>query len=212
MQSIRRRRNPQLLCGSPPARSNTTKKGLPFPWQERHQKRALRRNASTCRTHSMRRTKVVKIHQKTSNLRAVQPLLGHTKCDSSIRYLASNSRMPLQLRNPRKSGQTGRLQAAQTCRSHLPLSPRCGFTEVVVHAKRSVAERRSNGTRKMRTFLLTRDGYQKTFQPVSEQLGSVCNKRVYMCENAFGHLAAISPIGVMLIRWFRGMGVTIVLS
>ena len=35
----------------------------------------------------MRRTKVTQIHKKTGNLRAVQLLLGHTKMDSTVRYL-----------------------------------------------------------------------------------------------------------------------------
>ncbi|KPB00038.1 tyrosine-type recombinase/integrase [Ahrensia marina] len=38
-------------------------------------------------THSMRRTKVAQIYRKTGNLRAVQLLLGHTKMDSTVRYL-----------------------------------------------------------------------------------------------------------------------------
>ncbi|MCA0922962.1 tyrosine-type recombinase/integrase [Pseudooceanicola nanhaiensis] len=38
-------------------------------------------------THSMLRTKVAEIYRKTGNLRAVQLLLGHTKMDSTVRYL-----------------------------------------------------------------------------------------------------------------------------
>ena len=38
-------------------------------------------------THSMRRTKVAQIYRKTGNLRAVQLLPGHTKMDSTVRYL-----------------------------------------------------------------------------------------------------------------------------
>lgn len=38
-------------------------------------------------THSMRRTKVAQLYKKTGNLRAVQLLLGHTKMDSTVRYL-----------------------------------------------------------------------------------------------------------------------------
>ncbi|PWK58016.1 phage integrase family protein [Roseicyclus mahoneyensis] len=40
-------------------------------------------------THSMRRTEVEVAHifKKTGNLRAVQLLLGHTKMDSTVRYL-----------------------------------------------------------------------------------------------------------------------------
>jgi len=38
-------------------------------------------------THSMRRTKPTIIYRETKNIRAVQILLGHTKLDSTIRYL-----------------------------------------------------------------------------------------------------------------------------
>jgi integrase len=38
-------------------------------------------------THSLRRTKVSQIYKKTGNLRAVQLLLGHTKLESTVRYL-----------------------------------------------------------------------------------------------------------------------------
>src|SRR6478672_2049937 len=38
-------------------------------------------------THSMRRTKPTLIYRRTRNLRAVQLLLGHTKLESTVRYL-----------------------------------------------------------------------------------------------------------------------------
>jgi integrase len=38
-------------------------------------------------THSMRRTKAALIYRQTKNLRAVQLLLGHTKLESTVRYL-----------------------------------------------------------------------------------------------------------------------------
>jgi integrase len=38
-------------------------------------------------THSLRRTKAVLIYRRTGNLRAVQLLLGHTKIESTVRYL-----------------------------------------------------------------------------------------------------------------------------
>jgi len=38
-------------------------------------------------THSMRRTKASIIYKKTKNLRAIQILLGHTKLESTVRYL-----------------------------------------------------------------------------------------------------------------------------
>jgi integrase len=44
-------------------------------------------DASLFGTHSLRRTKVTLIYKRTGNLRAVQLLLGHTKIESTVRYL-----------------------------------------------------------------------------------------------------------------------------
>jgi len=38
-------------------------------------------------THSLRRTKATLIYRRTGNLRAVPLLLGHTKIESTVRYL-----------------------------------------------------------------------------------------------------------------------------
>ena len=38
-------------------------------------------------THSLRRTKATLIYRRTGNLRAAQLLLGHTKIESTVRYL-----------------------------------------------------------------------------------------------------------------------------
>ena len=38
-------------------------------------------------TLTMRRTKASQLYRKTGNLRAVQLLLGHTKLESTVRYL-----------------------------------------------------------------------------------------------------------------------------
>ena len=38
-------------------------------------------------THTLRRTKASLIYRRTKNLRAVQLLLGHTKLESTVRYL-----------------------------------------------------------------------------------------------------------------------------
>ncbi|HEX7763322.1 MAG TPA: tyrosine-type recombinase/integrase, partial [Cellvibrio sp.] len=44
-------------------------------------------DASAYGTHSLRRTKASLIYKRTKNLRAVQILLGHTKLESTVRYL-----------------------------------------------------------------------------------------------------------------------------
>jgi site-specific recombinase XerC len=49
--------------------------------------RSIGLEPSSYGTHSMRRTNVAQIYRKTGNLRAVQLLLGHTKMDSTVRYL-----------------------------------------------------------------------------------------------------------------------------
>ena len=44
-------------------------------------------DSSAYGTHSLRRTKPTLIYKRTKNLRAVQLLLGHTKLESTVRYL-----------------------------------------------------------------------------------------------------------------------------
>jgi site-specific recombinase XerD len=44
-------------------------------------------DSSAYGTHTMRRTKATLIYRRTKNLRAVQLLLGHTKLESTVRYL-----------------------------------------------------------------------------------------------------------------------------
>ena len=44
-------------------------------------------DSSAYGTHSMRRTKATLIYKRTKNLRAIQLLLGHTKLESTVRYL-----------------------------------------------------------------------------------------------------------------------------
>jgi integrase len=38
-------------------------------------------------THSLRRTKATIIYKRTTNIRAIQLLLGHSKLESTVRYL-----------------------------------------------------------------------------------------------------------------------------
>ena len=40
-------------------------------------------------THTIRRTKASLIYRRTKNIRAVQRLLGHTKLESTVRYLGA---------------------------------------------------------------------------------------------------------------------------
>jgi len=44
-------------------------------------------NPAAYGTHTLRRTKATLIYRKTKNLRAVQLLLGHSKLESTVRYL-----------------------------------------------------------------------------------------------------------------------------
>lgn len=48
-------------------------------------------------THSLRRTKASLIYKQTGNLRAVQILLGHTKIESTVRYLGVDMEDALEL-------------------------------------------------------------------------------------------------------------------
>ena len=44
-------------------------------------------DSRTYGTHSLRRTKATLIYHRTKNIRAIQLLLGHTKLESTVRYL-----------------------------------------------------------------------------------------------------------------------------
>ena len=65
------------------------------PWVTRFSSRSARRawvsliglNPAAYGTHSLRRTKVALVYKRTGNLRACQLLLGHTKLESTVRYL-----------------------------------------------------------------------------------------------------------------------------
>lgn len=48
-------------------------------------------------THSLRRTKAALIYKRTGNLRAVQILLGHTKIETTVRYLGVDIEDALEL-------------------------------------------------------------------------------------------------------------------
>jgi integrase len=48
---------------------------------------SIGRDSNAYGTHTMRRTKGTLIYRRTKNLRAVQLLLGHTKLESTVRYL-----------------------------------------------------------------------------------------------------------------------------
>ena len=50
-------------------------------------------------THTMTRTKATLIYRRTKNLRAVQLLLGHTKLESTVRYLGVEVNVALEMAN-----------------------------------------------------------------------------------------------------------------
>ena len=52
-----------------------------------HWVKSIGLDPSTYGTHTMRRTKATLVYRRTKNLRAVQLLLGHTKLESTVRYL-----------------------------------------------------------------------------------------------------------------------------
>jgi integrase len=58
---------------------------------------AIELGRSAYGTHSLRRTKVALIYKRTGNLRAVQILLGHTKLESTARYLGADAEDALTL-------------------------------------------------------------------------------------------------------------------
>lgn len=55
---------------------------MPSSWMA-----SIGRDPTAYGTHSMRRTKATLLYRRTKNLRAIQLLLGHSKLDSTVRYL-----------------------------------------------------------------------------------------------------------------------------
>jgi len=79
-------------------------------------------------THSMRRTKVTQIYKKTGNLRAVQLLLGHTKMDSTVRYLGVELEDALAIGKLLKSKRLGRsTRTAQSRHWEQAKMPHCSY-------------------------------------------------------------------------------------
>ena len=88
----------------------------------------------------MRRTKLAQIYRKTGNLRAVQLLLGHTKTDSTVRYLGVELEDALAIAEaveiydggpPRKGGpnRPSGLVAAKSALARLPTLGRCAAND-----------------------------------------------------------------------------------
>ena len=73
-----------LFCGRDPSRGLTTRQyaRLVQEWVA-----SIGLDPLQFGTHSLLRTKAVLIYRQTGNLRAVQLLLGHTKIESTVRYL-----------------------------------------------------------------------------------------------------------------------------
>ena len=84
LQVSGRKASEPLFCGRRPDRCLTTRQyaRLLSGWIA-----SIGLDPSLYGTHSLRRTKATLIYKRTGNLRAVQLLLGHTKIESTVRYL-----------------------------------------------------------------------------------------------------------------------------
>ena len=82
-------------------------------------------------THSLRRTKVALIYRLTGNLRACQLLLGHTKLESTVRYLSIKADDAL-------------VMSEQTDICPLPRRPRRSPHPGAHHPRRMIKERGSS--------------------------------------------------------------------
>jgi hypothetical protein len=87
----------------------------------------------------MRRTKVTQIYKKTGNLRAVQLLLGHTKMDSTVRYLDVELEDALAIAEAIEIIGIG-LSSRTALRRHSPAlaARQCSFRIPAVRASRSI--------------------------------------------------------------------------
>jgi integrase len=81
-------------------------------------------------THSIRRTKPSLIYRRTKNLRAVHLLLGHTKLESTVRYLGIEVEDALEMAEQTDAQQLARLGRMITNRGRHPA--RDGFAQSAV--------------------------------------------------------------------------------
>ena len=79
-------------------------------------------NPAAYGTHTLRCTKAALIYRRTKNLRAVQLLLGHSKLESTVRYLGMRSTTPLRWPGRRKC-RSGCRWAADHSVAHRTLLP-----------------------------------------------------------------------------------------
>src|SRR4029077_16924370 len=87
-------------------------------------------------THSLRRTKATLIYRRTGNLRAVQLLLGHTKIESTVRYLGIEVDDALAIA---EQVHTGCTWAERTCSAHPLCAGSCQERTLVRQEKKDDA-------------------------------------------------------------------------
>ena len=74
-------------------------------------------------THSLRRTKAVLIYRRTRNLRAVQLLLGHSKIESTVRYLGIEVDNAIEIAEKSTSDRSTKILRFRTWSAALAASP-----------------------------------------------------------------------------------------
>jgi integrase len=100
-------------------------------------------------THSLRRTKATLIYRRTGNLRAVQLLLGHTKIESTARYLGIEVMMRSRWPNGLTCDLLGR---ADTSARHIccRLSALPSFADILMHGSEPPLRVRCGGAGRVR--------------------------------------------------------------
>jgi hypothetical protein len=84
-------------------------------------------------THSLRRTKGTLIYKRTKNIRAIQLLLGHTKLESTVRYLGMEVDDALEISQSRP-----RFRPLFPPEAHMVAEVPCAMTTTGARVKESV--------------------------------------------------------------------------
>jgi hypothetical protein len=100
-----------------------------------HWVKSIGLEAASYGTHSMRRTKAAQIYRKTGNLRAVQLLLGHTKLESTVRYLG------IEIDDALSMAANTPLILSTTSRRRSLRARSCRLREQLLHTPKSAMER-----------------------------------------------------------------------
>jgi hypothetical protein len=132
-------------------------------------------------THSLRRTKGTLIYRRTGNLRAVQLLLGHTKIESTVRYLGIEVDDAIAI-----AEQSRRLNARAECKcSARQISPRMSAISAAIGCIPDIAQAPKTGAFDPKETSLLTSAQRRVRIPLSYRECFISTYRAHMQNSPY---------------------------